>query len=95
MAAPGEAVNHDDEIMKLRLQPIHDGCTVDEYASRVNTAVVMHIPFLERPFKDASAVSTWVIRQLPSALASDGRSLLRSITAAGTLDDTAAVSQGL
>ena len=82
VAAPGEAICHDDELHRLRAQPIHDGCTVDEFSSRVNTALVKTIPFLDRPFSNATAISKWVISQLPAALAPDGRSLRRGLTAA-------------
>ena len=45
VARPGEALFHDDVLMKLRLQPMEDGCTVDEFSSRVNNTMVKHIPF--------------------------------------------------
>ena len=61
VAAPGEAICHDYELHRLRAQPIHDGCTVDEFSSRVNTALVKTIPFLDRPFSNATAISKWVI----------------------------------
>jgi hypothetical protein len=48
----------------------------------VNTALVKTIPFFDRPFSNATAVSEWVISQLPAALAPDGRSLRRGLTAA-------------
>ena len=86
VARPGEAISHDDVLMKLRLQPIEDGCTVDEFSSRVNNTMVKHIPFLDRPFTNQSAVSRWVIQQLPPALAVDGRSLVRTLTAAQMAD---------
>ena len=86
VARPGEAISHDDVLMKLRLQPIEDGCTVDEFSSRVNNTMVKHIPFLDRPFTNQSAISRWVIQQLPPALAVDGRSLVRTLTAAQMAD---------
>ena len=75
VAALGEAICHDDELQRLRTEHIHDGCTVDEFSSRVNTALVKVIPFLDRPFKDSTAISRWVIGQLPVDLAPDGRGL--------------------
>ena len=86
VARPGEAISHDDVLMKLRLQPMEDGCTVDEFSSRINNAMVKHIPFLDRPFINQSAISRWVIQQLPPALAVDGRSLVRTMTAAQMAD---------
>ena len=86
VARPGEAISHDDVLMKLRLQPMEDGCTVDEFSSRVNNAMVNHIPFLDRPFTNQTAISRWVIQQLPPALAVDGRSLVRTMTVAQMAD---------
>ena len=48
--------------------------------------MVKHIPFLDRPFTDRSAISRWIIQQLPPALSVDGRSLLRTMTAAQLAD---------
>ena len=48
--------------------------------------LVKHIPFLDRPFTNQSAISRWVIQQLPTALLVDGRSLLRPMTAAQLAD---------
>ena len=86
VAAPGEAFCHDDELQRLRTEHIHDGCTVDEFSSRVNTALVKVIPFLDRPFKDSTAISRWVIGQLPVDLAPDGRGLRRALTDAEMAD---------
>jgi hypothetical protein len=86
VARPGESMSHDDELMKLRLHPLEDGCTADEFSSRINTMMVKHIPFLDRPFTDRSAISRWIIQQLPPALSVDGRSLLRTMTAAQLAD---------
>ena len=93
VAAPGEAICHDDELHRLRAQPIHDGCTVDEFSYRVNNALVKTIPFLDRPFSNATAISKWVISQLPAALAPDGRSLRRGLTAAQFADTKHVVAE--
>ena len=37
IARPGESISHDDELMTLRLHPLEDGCTADEFSSRINT----------------------------------------------------------
>ena len=92
VARPGEAVDHDDELMKLRLHPTPDGCSVDDFTERVNTAMLKHIPFLARPFPDQKSTSMWVIQQLPPSLAVDGRGLVRTMTAA-QLDDTPYVTE--
>ena len=63
VARPGESISHDDELMKLRLHPLEDGCTADEFSSRINNMMVKHIPFLDRPFIDRSAISKWIIQQ--------------------------------
>ena len=47
---------------------------------------VKHIPFLDRPFTSQSAISRWVIQQLPPSLAVDGRGLVRTMTAAEMSD---------
>ena len=56
VARPGEAISHDDVLMMLRLQPLEDGCTVDEFSGRINNMLVNHISFLDRPFTNQSRV---------------------------------------
>ena len=52
----------------------------------MNTALVKVIPFLDRPFKDFTAISRWLIGQLPVDLAPDGRGLRRALTNAEMTD---------
>ena len=54
--------------------------------------MLKHIPCLARPFPDTKSTSMWVIQQLPTSLAVDGRSLVRTMTAA-QLDDTPYVTE--
>ena len=51
--APGEALDHDAQLMLLQLKPLPDACTPDEFSTRVSTAIENHFPYLERKFDTA------------------------------------------
>ena len=78
-----EADEHEDFMTKLRLQPLSDGCSSVDFSSRVNDALQHHLPFLRRPFPvNDGSLGKWVISQMPSALAADGRRLAATLTIA-------------
>ena len=54
---PGEAQDHDAELIALALKPLSDEATPSEFATRVDDALRKHIPFLERPFANTTAES--------------------------------------
>ena len=78
-----EADAHEDHLTALRLKPLPDGCSSDEFGARVNDALNNHIPFLRRPFPVGDgSLGKWVIAQMPAALAADGRRLAATKTVA-------------
>ena len=78
-----ETDDHEDHMTALRLKPLPDGASADDFSKRVNDALVNHIPFLLRPFPAADgSLGKWIILQMPEALASDGRKLLSTSTLA-------------
>ena len=77
-----EAQSHDDYLLKLRFSPLPDNCEPGRFEARVSESLKHHIPFLDRPFPSQRKISEWVLDQLPSDLASDGRRLESTFTAA-------------
>ena len=82
-----ETDDHEDHMTALRLKPLPDGASADNFGKRVNDALVNHIHFLLRPFPAADgSLGKWIILQMPEALASDGRRLLSTSTLAELSD---------
>ena len=68
---PGEDASHDAALLALQLKPLAKGSSPDEFSARVTYAIENHMPFLERPFANDTAISAWVVKQVPRARARD------------------------
>ena len=53
---PGEALDHDAQLLLLTLRPLADTATADEFSDRVSTAIEKHFPYLERSFDSEEAI---------------------------------------
>ena len=88
-----ETDDHEDHMTALRLKPLPDGASADDFGKRVNDALVNHIPFLRRPFPAADgSLGMWIILQMPEALAADGRRLSSTSTIAQLSNGSAIAS---
>ena len=88
-----ETDEHEDHMTALRLKPLPDGCSSDDFSKRVNDALVNHIPFLRRPFPAADgSLGAWIVQQMPESLAADGRRLVSTLTVAQLSDGSAVAS---
>ena len=65
LAVSCEGDKHDAHMASLLVSPLASGASVDDFAARVNTALVHHIPFLTRPYPTDGSLGRWVIKQLP------------------------------
>ena len=61
---PGEDASHDAALLALQLKPLAKGSSPDEFSARVTYALENHMPFLERPFANNTAISGWVVKQV-------------------------------
>jgi len=77
-----EPDDHDMELVALKLKPLSDGATPQEFSARVNRALTLHIPYLSRPFSNPTDIGKWVLQLLPSNHAVDGRADYRLLSAA-------------
>ncbi|KAL1520682.1 hypothetical protein AB1Y20_022251 [Prymnesium parvum] len=68
----------------LEASPLSDGCSVQAFSSRVNVFTRDINPFLDRPYA-GSALSEFIVEQMPPCLLQAGIALVREITRAGTL----------
>ena len=88
-----ETDEHEDHMTAMRLKPLPDGCSSDDFSKRVNDALVNHIPFLRRPFPVADgSLGTWIVQQMPEALAADGRRLVSTLSIAQLSNGSAVAS---
>ena len=74
-----EVQDHDREVERMRDEPLPDGCSVDDYAYRVNELIRDHVDHLERPLQGA-ALGRFIVRMMPAVNASEGRSIIRRCT---------------
>ena len=70
--APGEALDHDAQLLLLQYKPLPDTCTPDEFSTRVSTAIENHFPYLERKFDTPEGEGLWVLRQMPAVHGAEG-----------------------
>ena len=70
---PGEALDHDAQLLMLSLKPLPDGASADEFSTRVSTAIEKHFPYLERGFDTPEGPGLWVLRQVPIAHGAETR----------------------
>ena len=62
---PGEDASHDAALLALQLKPLAKGSSPDEFSARVTYSIENHMPSLERPFANGTAISAWVVKQVP------------------------------
>lgn len=87
-----ETRDHDRVVELMRDTVLSDGCSAQLFSDKVNELVRDHVPWLERPLAGA-ALGRFIVRLMPLQNASEGRALIRELTAAGTMGDTATVIQ--
>ena len=71
---------------KMRDTKLPDNIDPQMYATRLNTFLNDINPFLDIPY-DGARLGRFIIGTLPTSLDSDGRALLRELTASDTLKD--------
>ena len=79
---PGEALDHDAQLLMLTLKPLADSASADEFSDRVSTAIEKHFPYLERGFDSEEAKGVWVLRQVPLAYGAEARAKYESLSTA-------------
>ncbi|KAL1523432.1 hypothetical protein AB1Y20_018372 [Prymnesium parvum] len=66
----------------MEKSPLADGCSVQAFSSRINLFTRDINPFLDRPYA-GSALSEFVVEQMPPSLLQAGIALVRELTRAG------------
>ena len=69
---------YEDAYDRLKKTKLPDNCSPNTFSHRLNTFMTKVNPFMERPL-EGELLSRFILAQLPSALASDGRTLHREI----------------
>eukprot|EP00965_Chrysotila_dentata_P114459 3783124-Pleurochrysis_carterae.AAC.1 len=72
-----DADEHEREIERIRDDLLPDNCTAQDIADKVNTLIRDHNPYIQVPYM-GERVGRLIIKFLPTALAGEGRALLRS-----------------
>ena len=83
---PGEDASHDAALLALQLKPLAKGSSPDEFSARVTYAIEKHMPFLERPFANDTAISAWVVKQVPLEHGIEVRGMFNALSAADKMD---------
>ena len=63
-----EYVDHDREVERMRDDFLPDGCSVVDFAQKVNELVREHAPCMDRPFSSDAKQAEFIIRLMPSTL---------------------------
>ena len=79
--------DHDRAVEAMRDNPLHDGCSAQDFADKVNKLTRDHLRFLERPLQGV-ALGKFIVNLMPNANQAEGRALVRELDAAGDLGDT-------
>ena len=87
-----EVQDHDREVERMRDEPLPDGCSVDDYAYRVNELIRDHVGHLERPLEGA-ALGKFIVRLMPKANSQEGRAIIRRCSTADLEDLSAIVAE--
>jgi hypothetical protein len=85
-AAKYDAKKYELMYEKYRDTKLGDNVPPDAFAKRLNAFTVTINPFMPRPL-EGDHLSTFIIEQLPSSLASDGRTLTRDLERLKVFDD--------
>ena len=54
------ANTHDDELDRLRREPLPDGCAAQDFSEKVTRIQRDHVPYLERPFHDDASLARFI-----------------------------------
>ena len=77
---------------KMRDNKVEDNVSPDRWAKRITTFTVHINPYKQSPLV-GEELSQFIVEQLPTVLASDGRNLVRAAKAAGKFDDDAYITK--
>ena len=88
-----EKVDHDREVETMRDDRLPDGCAVQDFSAKVNRLIRDHAPHMDRPFASDARMAEFIIRLMPEANASEGRSLLRRLADARDLTSSRAIHE--
>ena len=78
-----DRLDHDRAVEQARDSILPDGCSANTYLKKVNTIVVEHLPYMERPYS-GHALGRFLISLMPSANAVEGRILEAELDKPGT-----------
>eukprot|EP00965_Chrysotila_dentata_P184669 6095831-Pleurochrysis_carterae.AAC.1 len=73
-----DADEHEREIDCIRDDILPDNCTGQDFADKVNTLIQDRNPYIQVPYMD-ERLGRLIINFLPTALAGEGRALLREL----------------
>ena len=69
----GEAASYDARLVTYDLKRLPADANADAFSARVTDAFDNVIPYLERGFKDSTAIGAWVLKQCPDNYAPEAR----------------------
>ena len=76
----GEAASYDARLVTYDLKRLPADANADAFSARVTDAFDNVIPYLERGFKDNTAIGAWVLKQCPDNYAPEARTRYEAMT---------------
>eukprot|EP00965_Chrysotila_dentata_P127349 4211525-Pleurochrysis_carterae.AAC.1 len=81
-----DAEMHEKAVEQLRDNPLHDNCSGQDFADKIQQLLRDHNPYLPVPYT-GERLGRLIIRLLPRDLDVDGRALLRTLEDSGEIRD--------